>query len=126
MTIWRGVSDSVEVCVRSGRWMATALQLLDDDLLVGVDADIGRDAHRDLACPEGAVARQRSRGGEGVRAAGPNRDNPVVWLNEVAGARQQEDRLAVGDDHHGFESPEGTVGAPVAGELHGRTFEVSA
>src|SRR3954464_3463844 len=46
-TIWRGVNDSLEVCVASGRRIAiAALQLFYDDAIVGVNADLPGNGHR--------------------------------------------------------------------------------
>src|SRR4029434_58626 len=44
-TIWRGVSASVEVWVRSGSWMGTISEFLDHELVVRINADVGGDAH---------------------------------------------------------------------------------
>jgi hypothetical protein len=69
-----------------------------------------------------ASARRRQRD----TARRPDPHDPVVGLDQVAGAREQEDALAVGDDQHRFETPERAIGPPVARELDGRAFEVAA
>jgi hypothetical protein len=56
----------------------------------------------------------------------PNPHDPVVRLDQVAGAREEEEGLAVCHDHHRFETPERAIGPPVARELDGRAFEVAA
>jgi putative ABC transport system permease protein len=64
-TIWRGVS--VSSGGRSGAGAVTSGQLLERQPVVGVDAQLGGDAHRfdgDLACRERGVAQQGARGGE--------------------------------------------------------------
>ena len=43
----------------------------------------------------------------------------VFGLKHVAGAGQDQGRRGVGDDHHGFEAAQETVGAPVLGEFDG-------
>ena len=60
------------------------------------------------------------------RAARSDADDAIVRLDQIAGARQQERRLAVGDDEHGFEPAQRAIGAPVLGELDGGAIEVAA
>src|SRR4030095_11409263 len=92
-TIWRGVSASVEVCVRSGSWMGTLLEFLDHELVVRINANIGGDADGvlgDLARAARRAPREGPARGQRERPPGSDRDDAVVWLDEVAGAREQE------------------------------------
>src|SRR5262249_60569312 len=74
-TICRGVSDSVDVCVASGRKMAK-LEFLYDNLLIGVDADLAGNGHRlfgDLFRAQLRVRGQRLGRRQRVRAARSDR-----------------------------------------------------
>src|SRR5689334_18200643 len=80
-TICRGVSESTDDAVRSGRKMGTPSQLLDREVSIGVDADVAGNPHRlfdDLARVEGAVLRERPCRGQRVGAAGADGDDAVV------------------------------------------------
>ena len=86
-------------------------------------------AHRllgDVARVERRCAARARGGGQRVRAARADRDDAVVRLDEVAGARQQERRLRVRDDQHRLETAQHAVGAPVLRELDGRPLEIAA
>src|SRR5204863_45733 len=96
-TICRGVSDSVEVCVASGRKMAiyssTVLKFFNNYLLVREDADLAGDGHRllgDRARAEVGVRGQRLRRRERIRSARSDGDDAVVGLDQIAVAGQQE------------------------------------
>ena len=99
-------------------------------VLVRVDADAAGDRHRLLrrsrARVERGVPGQRLRRGQRVRAARSNRDDPVVGLDQIAGAGQQERQPRVHDDQHRLEPAQHAVGAPVLGELDGRALEIAA
>ena len=69
---------------------------------------------------------ERPRGGHRERAARPDPHDPVVGLDEVAGAGEQEQLLAVHHDEHRLEPAQGAIGAPVFRELDGRALELSA
>src|SRR5205814_890159 len=102
-------------------------QLLDHDVAIGVDADVGRDRHGlagdrlgvELAVEQSAGRRQR------VIAAGPYSHRAAFRLEHVAGAGEHQRNLLVGDDHHGFEPPQVAVGAPVLGEFDRRAGELA-
>src|SRR5688572_21435387 len=106
-TIWRGVRASTAVAVRSGRNMAIAyLELFNRQVGVRVDADVGGNGHRllrNLARRQLAVSRERARRGHRERPAGTYGHDAVIRLDEIAGSRQQEGRLTVGDNHHRLE-----------------------
>src|SRR5687767_7377272 len=88
----------------SGRSVGTApeahslgspLEFFNSQVVVRVDADLGRDGHRvlrNLARRQRRMARQRLGRCLRERAAGANTDNAVVGLNQIAGARYQEHR----------------------------------
>ncbi len=64
------------------------------------------------------VVGQRASRGERVRAAGPDGEDPVVRLDQLAGAGDDEPVVLVGDDQHRLEAAEDAVTAPILGELH--------
>src|SRR5262249_42391832 len=103
-------------------------QLFDDDLVVRVDADLGGGSHRFLGDPlrvQVRVARESAGDGEGEVAAGADGADPVLRLDDVAGAGDDEGGFAVGDDEEGLEAAEQAVGAPVLGELDRGAAEVA-
>ena len=68
-------------------------ELFDHDRRVGVDADAGGNRHRllgDRARLEGRVPRQGPRRRQRVRPARSDRDDPLVGLDEIPVAREQE------------------------------------
>ncbi|MNC99434.1 hypothetical protein D3C83_177250 [compost metagenome] len=76
-------------------------------MIVGEDAQIGGGLHRfarDRTAVELGVLHEDPRGGEGVVAAGADGDDVVVGLDDVAGARQQQEEIAVGGEQQGFEA----------------------
>src|SRR5262245_17955230 len=107
-TTSRGVSASTAVIVRSGSEIGMAsLQFFDREIGIRVDANIRGDTHRffdDLTGVEGAVTHQRARRRHREAASRPDRHDPVVWFDEIASAREQKRRLAVGDDEHRLET----------------------
>ena len=60
---------------------------------------------------------QRARRGERVVAARADADEPVLGLQHVAGAGQDQRDALVGDRHHRLEPAQIAVGAPILGEL---------
>ena len=125
---WRQRVCRERACAREGK-SASAQSSSTHDIGVRVDADVGRDRHRllcDRARVERAVARERPGGCHRERAAGPDAHDPVVGLDEVAGAGEQEQLLAVHHDEHRLEPAQGAIGAPVLRELDGRALELSA
>ena len=73
-----------------------------------------------------AVPRQRPRRRHRKRSARSHRHDAIVRLDQVAGAGEQERRLAVGDDQHRLEPPQEAIGAPVARELDRCALEIAA
>ena len=72
------------------------------------------------------VPRQRLRRRQRIRAARSNRDDPVVGLDQIAVAREQERHCGVHDDQHRLEPAQQPIGPPVLRELDGRSLEVAA
>ena len=104
-----------------------ALRLLDDDFVVGVDADARRQSPslcRAIASASSVRIEQRARRGERVVAARADAHDFVVRLEHVALAGQHQALVGVGDDHHGFEAAEIAVGAPVLGKLDAGALEL--
>src|ERR1700730_15252225 len=52
-----------------------------------------------------------------VPAAGADADDPVLRLQDVAGAGKDQRHVLVGDRHHRFEAAAVAVGAPILGQL---------
>src|SRR5688572_6396599 len=117
-TISRGVMVS----------MSPRLELVDDEIAVGVDADVGGDAERaldDLARGELRVGRERARRREREGSARADGHDRFLWLDHVAVAGDDEGGLLIRDAEERLEPPECAVGAPVLGELDRRTREVA-
>src|SRR5437773_1263449 len=127
-TISRGVSERAAVAVRSGKKIAIS-QFFDREVGIRINTDVGRDRHgfgRDVTRIELAMLRERPRGRHRERPTRSDRHDPIVGLDQIASAGQQECRALVGDNQHGLEAPEQPIGPPVARELDGRSFEVAA
>src|SRR5262245_19272363 len=103
-----------------------ASELLDRDPVVRVDVDLGGDLERLARDVRGGelrlVLEQRARRGEREGAAGPDREHALVRRDQIAGARDQERALLVGDDEQCLELAEHLVGAPLLGELDRRAL----
>jgi len=108
------------------------LELFDDGVFVGVDADVGGDFHAaddDLAGGEVGVPEQGRGGGEGVAAAGADGGDEGtgngVRFNDVTVAGEYEDTLGIGDDEESLQLAEKLVGAPLLGEFDGGAVELA-
>jgi hypothetical protein len=115
-TICRGVSDSAVVVV------------VDGDAVVRVDADRRGDPHPflgDFPRRQGRVLGECFRRGHGIRAPGPDRNDPVVGLDQIAIARQEICGFDVHDEEHGFQPAQRPVSSPVLDELDDRSFQVA-
>ena len=115
--------------IRAGRW-AWRSQLFDRDVARSCRCRCRR---RSSSPSRRSRGRRASCAAASARAAAsayappdPIADDPVVGLDEVAGARQQERRLRVEHDQHRLEPAEDAVGAPVLRQLDGRPLEVAA
>ena len=93
------------------------------DVVIGVDANVGGYVHR-AAGDRLGVARtveHRPSGGERVIAAGTDRGDGAgligLRLQHVAGARQHQADILVGDQHHRLQSAQIAVHAPILGEF---------
>src|SRR5262245_34169492 len=103
-------------------------QDLDDDVLVRVDAKISGDREAlayDRFGVERGILEQRSRRRLSVGSARPDRDQPVLWFQDVARAGDHERTLAVGDGEHRLEPPQDAIGPPVFCKLHRRSHQVA-
>src|SRR4029077_11604072 len=123
-TICRGVSaDMTTLDPHTLR----AVQFLDDEVAVGVDADIGGDFERtlgDASRIELRALEQRPRRGQGVLRARTAGGHVVIRLDHIAIARHDEQLVRVTDQQQRLEPSQVAVGAPVLGELDRRTREV--
>src|SRR5580765_3254812 len=107
-TISRGVSERAAVAVRSGKKMAIS-QFFNREIGIRINADVRRDRHGfggDLTRIELAVPRQRPRRRHREWPPRSHRHDPIVGLDQIAGAGQQERRALVGDNQHGLEAPQ--------------------
>src|SRR6185503_19282484 len=114
-TISRGVIDM-------------ALELLDRDRGVRVDTDLAGDLERlldDRTRLELRVLVQRLRGRLRVGSAGAYGQQIVLGLDDVAGARDQQRVLLVGDDQERLEPAQHAIRAPVLRELDRRAHQVA-
>src|SRR5438445_7055199 len=134
-TISFGVSASAGVSTSftsPGSWMTMAAVLFgafDRDVVIGVDADGGGDLQGlcgDLPGAHRRMCGQSARGGERIRAAAADGQNPVVRLDEISGAGDQVGPFAVGDDEERLKLPQVLVHPPVFGQLHDGPFHVAA
>src|SRR5438046_1554221 len=90
------------------------------DLVIGIDADLAGDRQRAARHGFGidpVDLDQRAGRGERVAPARADADDAVLRFEHVAGARQDQRHLLVGDRHHRFEPAQIAVGAPILGEL---------
>src|SRR4051812_1607206 len=98
------------------------------DVGIGVHANLGGDLEAALYdFPRGklGVLHQRARRGQSVRAPGADGENPVVGLDDVAGAGDDEAVLAVSHGEKGLEPAQDAVAAPVLGQLDGRALQIA-
>src|SRR5215470_14069685 len=103
-------------------------QFLDDDVAVGVDADIGGNVERvldDAARVELGRLEQRTRRGERVLSTGADRGDIVVGLDDIAVAGDHEQLVRIADQQQRLEAPQIAIRAPVLGELDGGTCQVA-
>ena len=92
-------------------------QAFDNDVIVGVNADVRRDGHRfagdllggEIRFEKGASGRER------IISAGSDAHDMAVGFQNVAGAGENEGRVLVRDDHHRLQPAQVAVGAPVLG-----------
>src|SRR5438093_7251636 len=70
------------------------------------------------------VAQQRPRGGQGIRPAGPDRQDAVFRLDDVAGPRDDQGMRTVGDGQQRLELSQHAVRPPVLRELHSGPHQV--
>src|SRR3569833_2460178 len=105
---------------RRRRGSAGCVEFFDGEVMIGIDTDIGRNGQRALddgAGVEFGVLHQRARRRLRVRAAGSDRGEIVLGLDDVAVAGNQLRCLLVRHHQHGLQAPQHAVGAPVFGEF---------
>src|SRR5207249_10001427 len=92
-TIWRGVRWSrLGGFARGSGGMAewsSAFQFFEDELLVRVDVNAAGDPHGlfdDRSRVQGRMVQQGSRGRQGIRTSGADRQDAVFRFDHVAGA----------------------------------------
>src|SRR6204780_3368140 len=96
------------------------LQLLDCDVIVGVDADYARDLHRlfsNFASAQICVVHQGAGGGGGVAAPGTDRRQRFVGVDNVARAGDEKCLRFIGNKEQGLEVAQHLVSAPILGQF---------
>src|SRR5262245_21471741 len=96
--------------------------------MIRVDAEIrsdGKGLLDDVARTELGVLEQRPGRALRIGPARADRDHPLLGLEHVAHAGDDERMLTVGDGEHGLEAAQDAVGTPVLGELHRGAHEVA-
>jgi hypothetical protein len=104
------------------------LQHLDRVLLVRVDAEVAGDRQRLLDQFRGSklgVVEQRPRGSLCIGTPGANRNQSEFGLQDIAGACDDQRRLAVGNGQHRFQPAQDAIGSPILGQLDGRPDEIA-
>src|SRR3546814_6458390 len=105
----------------TGGGLQAVSELFNDDVAVGVDADVAGDLERfggDGLRVESGVRKQRARGGQRERAAGADRDQTILWFDHVTGAADDQRGVLVGHRQQRLELSEAALGAPVLGQFH--------
>src|ERR1035438_3327082 len=112
----------------AGGWFPLTFQLLDGDVVVGVDADFAGNFHgffSDFAGGEVSVFHEGSGSGCGVAASGTNGGQRLVGVDDIAGTGDEEGLADVGYQQQGLKVAEHLVGSPVLGKLDGSAVEVA-
>src|SRR5262245_2000361 len=118
--MWRSSSETIsrgEKLVIAVYALLACVERLDHNLVIGIDANLGGNGHRfprDRLGVERAVEKS-ARGGESIGPARADPHHGVVGLEHVAGPGQNQALIGIGHDHHGLESAQIAVGAPVLG-----------
>ena len=61
----------------------------------------------------------------GIRAARPDPDDPIVGLDQIAGARQQERGRLIENDEHRLQPAKNPIAPPVLRELDGGALQIA-
>ena len=104
------------------------LDFFDNDIMVGVDADVGCDVQGLFSDVPGRQVRVLHEGpcrSQGVVAAGTDGQDAVVRFDDFAVAGNEQDALAVCNQEQGFQFVEDLVGPPVLGQFNGTADEVA-
>src|SRR3984893_4026863 len=112
----RSSSDTIS---RGGNSVMDSSKLLQGDVAIGVDANIGGNVHgfaHDRLCVERPIE-QSPRRRQGVIAARPYSHDAALRLEDVARAGENKRHLGIRHDHHGFQPAQIAIGTPVLGEL---------
>mmetsp|Transcript_3564 Transcript_3564/g.9159 ORF Transcript_3564/g.9159 Transcript_3564/m.9159 type:complete len:251 (+) Transcript_3564:653-1405(+) len=103
-----------------GRGLGVVRELLEDEVVVGIDAHAGSDIHG-LAGNGGGVETvdvlEGAGGGEGEGAAAADAADAVRGFEDVAVAGEFVGNIGVGDEQDGFETSQVLVGPPGLGEV---------
>src|SRR5438105_5564997 len=105
-----------------------SVEYFDDVVLIGVNANLAGDGQcllDDIGGGELGMAQQRPRSGLCICTSRADGDDPVLGLENVAGAGNDQRRSIVGDGQHGFEPAQNSVGAPVLGQFDRRALQLS-
>src|SRR5271155_2983351 len=103
-------------------------ELLDGEIAIGVDADVGRDIERafhDLPRRELGRLHQGQRGGLCVAAAGADGDEVVLGLDHIARARYHIQAGGIGNAQQSLEAAQAPIAPPVLRQLDRRPGEIA-
>src|SRR5215469_10071422 len=103
-------------------------QLLDDDVAIGVDADVGGNVEctlDDVARTELRALEERPRGGECVLSAGADGRDVMVRFDHVAVAGNDQQLVLIANQEQRLEAAQVAVRAPVLRQLDRRACEVA-
>jgi len=109
------------------RPVSAGFQRFQHHVFVGVDADVAGDLHRfagdlfgrHIKIDEGAGSSQ------GIGPARADADEAILGLDHIAGAGQDQRGLGIGHRHHGFETAQIAVGAPILGEFDASARQIA-
>src|ERR1039458_6888773 len=90
----------------AGGWFPLTFQLLDGDVVVGVDADFAGNFHgffSDFAGGEVSVFHEGSGSGRGVAATGTDGGQRLVGVDDIAGTGDEEGLADVGYQQQGLD-----------------------
>ena len=104
------------------------LDFFDNDIVVGVNADVRCDMQGLFSDIPGRQVRILQKGpcrSQGVVTAGTDSQDAVIRFNDFAIAGNEQDTLTVSDQEQGFQFMENLVGPPVLGQFDGAADEVA-
>ena len=108
--------------------MRSRCRFQDRDVRVRIDADLGGDRESPLnylPWREVGILEKCACGSKSVRSARSNRENSVVWLDDVARAGYHKSSLGIHNDEQSLESSKRPVAPPILSQLYSGFRKVS-